>query len=313
MILFLFRLVALEVLCVFGATAFTFVLRFYEQSAKDAAAGVRRPLDRQRIAEGLGAWAREAGLNLAHVFLWVSALLPRPRIRSGAWIPVEGEIRHGLPVLLVPGYGMNRGCLRLLAQRLEATHRPVLCIDFPFGKTIEELAEILAAAAQELKSATGSEKIDVVAHSRGGLVAAWWIQKQGGASFVERLVTLGTPWSGTKIAAFGIGPSVLQMFPASALIRALSAVPLDPHVVFYAVNGAFDSMMLPPGTDDIPAPGRNIRLEGVGHMGLLLSIAAFQQIHGALRRKVEDEAKIAGFDDESTADAAERALAQFGR
>jgi len=313
MILFLFRFIALWVFATFAVTGLTFVLRFYEQAAKDAASGIRHKPDLQSISALLGAWARESGMNLGHVVMWISAVLPRPRIRSGAWIPVQGEVRHGLPVLLVPGYGMNRGCLRLLARRLEATHRPVLAIDFPWGKTIEELAELLAAAAQELRAATGSEKIDVVAHSRGGIVAAWWIQKQGGSAYVERLVTLGSPWSGTKIAAFGIGPSVLQLFPASALLRALSAVPLDPRVVFYAVNGETDAMMLPPGTDEIPAPGRNIRLAGVGHMGLLLSVSAFQQVYAALRRKVEDEAKIAGFDDESTEDAADRALAQFGR
>lgn len=312
-LLFLFRLVAVVVFGVFAVTGFLFVLRYYEGAAKDAVLGVRRPIDRARIAAGLGAWARESGANLLHAIVWPLGLFPRPRIRHGAWLPVEREVRHGNPVLLAPGYAMNRACFRLMRPRLEASKRPALPIDFPWGKSIEELADVLGAGAAELKAATGSAKIDLVCHSRGGLVALWWIHKMGGADHVERVVLLGTPVSGTKAGAFALGPTAFQMLPGCELLRSLAAIPLDPRVTFYAVNGDAEAIVIPPGNDELPAPGRNIRLEGVGHMGLLFSATAWHQVHAALRRTLEDEAPVRGFEDETQDQAASRAIAQFGR
>lgn len=311
--IWIFRLVAAVIFGVFASAGFTSLLRFYEIAARDATRGIRTPIDRERLARGIGAWAREAGMWLATGACAPLGFLPRPRIRSGAWLPVAGEKRFGRPVVLVPGYSLSRASFLLLKSRLELSHRPVLALDFPSHKTIEESCDTLAAGVMELKNATGSDKVDLICHSRGGLVARWWIHKLGGAAHVERVVTLGTPHGGTRIAAFGIGPSMLQMFPGSELIRTLSGIPLDPRVTFYSVNAEVDTFVLPQGNDELPSPGRNIRIPGVGHLGLLLSAAAWAQMHAALRRTAEDDFVITGFEDESQDQAAERAIAGFGR
>lgn len=311
--IWIFRALAAFVFTVFAGCGFTFVLRFYEIAARDAVRGIRTPLDRRRLIAGTGAWARESGVWLAIFAMHPLGLLPRPRIRSGAWLPVAGEKRFGRPVLLVPGYSMNRSCFLLFSGRLERAHRPTLSIDFPSRKTIEEMAETLAAGVMELKAATGADKVDLVCHSRGGLVAHWWIHKMGGAAHVDRVVTMGTPFSGTKIVAFGFGPSTQQMFPGTEFLRTLAGIPLDPRVTFYAVNGEADNFMLPQNVDELPSPGRNIRLSGLGHLGLLISPGAWAQVHTALRRTAEDDFVLTGYDDETQDQAAERAIAGFGR
>ena len=311
--IWIFRALAAFVFTVFASVGFTYLLRYYEIAAREATRGTRTPVNRDRILRGIGAWARESGVWLGIFCLHPLGLLPRPRIRSGAWLPVNGEKRFGRPVLLVPGYSMNRGCYTLLKERLERAHRPTLAIDFPSRKTIEEMAETLAAGVMELKSATGADKIDLICHSRGGLIAHWWMHRMGGAAHVDRIVTMGTPFSGTRIGAFGFGPSPLQMFPGTEFIRTLAGIPLDPRVTFYAVNGESDAFILPQGNDELPAPGRNIRVPGLGHLGLLLSAAAWAQVHAALRRTTEDDFVITGFEDESQDQAAERAIAGFGR
>jgi len=48
----------------------------------------------------------------------------------------------------------------------------------------------------------GSEaKVDIVAHSRGGLVARWWLEGFAGAARTERVVLVGSPLAGTSLAA----------------------------------------------------------------------------------------------------------------
>jgi pimeloyl-ACP methyl ester carboxylesterase len=44
-------------------------------------------------------------------------------------------------------------------------------------------------------------KVDVVCHSRGGLVTRWWAEVMGGARLVNRAVLVGSPLAGTSLAA----------------------------------------------------------------------------------------------------------------
>jgi len=63
--------------------------------------------------------------------------------------------------------------------------------------------EGVIAGAQALKQridATGRDKVDIVAHSMGGVVARYYIEKLGGRSKVRSLTMLGTPNWGTAIA-----------------------------------------------------------------------------------------------------------------
>lgn len=313
LVLLVVRLLFVAVVVAFATSAFGYLLLFYERSAADAALGIRRPMSRERLRAGIGAWAREAGLHLVMAWFWLSGVLPRPKLRTGAWLPLAREQRPGRPVLLVPGYAMNRGTLRTLERRIQDTGRRVLAISLPWGKTIEELAALVGEAASELQRATGEAKIDVVCHSRGGVVTRWWIQMMGGHESVERFVSLGSGFKGTKMAAFGIGPSILQQFPGSDVLRAMAEKPLPADVEWYAVNGADDCMILPPGNDELPAPGKNVRLDGVGHTALLLSSDSWRAIHAAIRRNEAEGFEADVGDDETADEAALRTLAELSR
>lgn len=313
LLLLLLRVVFLVVLVFFVTGALGHLLLFYERSALEAQRGERRPMTRSRLRLAFGSWARESGLHVVMAGFWISGLLPRGKLKSGAWLPRPGEPRPGRPVLLVPGYAMNRGTLALLASRLERAGRPALAISLPYWKSIEELGQVVAEAAGELSRATGADKIDVIAHSRGGVVARYWIQAMGGHENVERYVSLGSGHRGTKLAAFGLGPSILQQFPGSPLLTQLAETPLPATVEWHAVNGGEDCMILPPGNDELPAPGKNVRVERVGHTALLFSSASWAWIHAALRRSESEGLAGETGDDETADEAAERMLAQMSR
>ena len=75
----------------------------------------------------------------------------------------------------------------------------VLTFDYEnLHTTIEENARLLK---QRLKSvglgANHGKELHIVAHSMGGLVSRWFIEKEGGNQVVQHLVMLGTPNAGS--------------------------------------------------------------------------------------------------------------------
>ena len=65
---------------------------------------------------------------------------------------------------------------------------------------IEKTAEMLEAKLAEVGLVAGHGKqFDIVAHSMGGLVSRWYIERRSGKSIVSQLVMLGTPNAGSAI------------------------------------------------------------------------------------------------------------------
>ncbi|MFH0936884.1 MAG: alpha/beta fold hydrolase [Candidatus Daviesbacteria bacterium] len=69
---------------------------------------------------------------------------------------------------------------------------------FPYDwrKDISLTAPLLDQKIDQIKQQTGSQEVDIVAHSMGGLVARNYIADSGKAQKVRKLVTLGTPHLG---------------------------------------------------------------------------------------------------------------------
>jgi hypothetical protein len=85
---------------------------------------------------------------------------------------------------------------------LQKKYDLVLAFDYENLHTkIEENAQLLKNRLQEvgLKQSHGKQ-LTIVAHSMGGLVSRWFIEKTGGHQIVTKLIMLGTPNNGTPWA-----------------------------------------------------------------------------------------------------------------
>jgi pimeloyl-ACP methyl ester carboxylesterase len=71
--------------------------------------------------------------------------------------------------------------------------------EFPYEwrKSNTITADLLKQKIQEIKNETGISKVDLVAHSMGGLVARYCIEELNCQNDVDQLVTLGTPHKGS--------------------------------------------------------------------------------------------------------------------
>ncbi|MCR3750096.1 Triacylglycerol esterase/lipase EstA, alpha/beta hydrolase fold [Lentzea californiensis] len=106
------------------------------------------------------------------------------------------------PVVVVAGTFGPAFFYKPLVDRLRADGRPVAVFPLTGLGTadIRVSARDLNRFADDFRAATGASRVDLVAHSQGGLVARRYLKNEGGAGEVANLVNLSTPHYGTVAA-----------------------------------------------------------------------------------------------------------------
>ena len=128
---------------------------------------------------------------------------------------------------------------------------------------------------------TGYDRIHVVGHSLGGLVARYYVQRLGGDARVHTLVTLGTPHSGTVPAYFLPLRLGRQLRPGSDLMTELAGPAPGCRTRFLAFWSDLDQMMMPKSAAMLRHPdltARNIRVRGVGHLSFAIDRRVVHEI-----------------------------------
>jgi pimeloyl-ACP methyl ester carboxylesterase len=140
--------------------------------------------------------------------------------------PVAG--RPGA-VLLVPGYGGSTGSLDQLAARIRGTGRTAIVVPLAGDGTgdLAVQARVLNGYVNQAIGA-GSGPVTVIGYSAGGVIAWLWDVDYGGQGRAGKIVTLGSPLHGARIAAVGTGydpaecpVACQQLAPGSALLTQL--------------------------------------------------------------------------------------------
>ena len=141
----------------------------------------------------------------------------------------------------------------------------------PFTADVRVAAAQLAEEVEALVAETGYERIHVVGHSMGGLIARYYVTRLGGDERVHTLVTLGTPHQGTYTAYGWHNQLTRQLRPGSPLMRELDQPVPDCRTRFVVYWSDLDQMVFPQRNAALTHPdlsARNIDLHGVGHMSL---------------------------------------------
>lgn len=198
---------------------------------------------------------------------------------SGVWMGRDRLRQSDDPLILVHGYGCNRACWWWLRRRLEAAGHVVATVDLePPWAPIDRLAERLAARIEAVCAETGADRVSLVGHSMGGLVARALLRQPGGAR-VRRLVTLATPHTGSALAVLGWGANARQMEPSSTWLQALARTP--PAIPVTAIRACHDNFVMPQDGQRLDGAA-DVALPGIGHLALLFSDAAARAVCQAL-------------------------------
>jgi len=172
--------------------------------------------------------------------------------------------RDGPVVLLQHGYSHNGAVWWATVRALERRGYRVFTIDQPFWEDIDRMAERLAARIEAVSAAAAVDRLTLVAHSMGGLIARAYLRRHG-ADRLDALITIGSPHHGTRLARLAIGPNGRQMRPCSPWLDALNRSPLPQGLTVVSIWSVHDTIVVP--QDSARLPGAvDVRMHGTGHV-----------------------------------------------
>ncbi len=184
-----------------------------------------------------------------------------------------------LPLLLIHGYLHNSGVFIPLKSRFKRDKiTNIFSISLkPKFASIKEHAQRVKEKVEEIISLTGCEKIDIVTHSMGGLVAIYYIKELDGHARVNRCITMACPHRGTGFAKIALGKNGKEMRPGSELLLGLEEKGRELNRLVVSIWSDFDNMIIP--SDNAVLDGaKNIKIENLGHVAFLFSPRVYKII-----------------------------------
>ena len=224
-------------------------------------AGLSRLATRElpHVVSGL---ATEAAWATAHVVMYPLGLLSAPthattghrRHTLRGLSPEQRGLFHydveaaATPILLVHGFIDNHAIFTVMERALRRRGFQTLSA-YDYGlltHNIPRAAVRLGETIEKLATKSGYERIHVIGHSLGGLIARYYVQRLGGDSYVRTLVTLGTPHHGTHLARIApLLPLVRHLTPRSPVIQELAEPAPDCRTRFIAFHSDIDPLIVP--------------------------------------------------------------------
>lgn len=244
-----------------------------------------------------GRGAGRAGFStIARVCLAWSALtlltLVASAGASSAQVRSPLSVQGPTPVLLVPGWSDGLDELVPLKDRFIAAGWPaesVAIVDFrdPVGSNREHAREIALAAAA-LRAASESSRVDIVAHSMGGLAVRYHLRHRASPmADVRRVVFLATPHFGTYSSLVAWGEGAREMYPGSDfLLTLMEGRPIPDEIDAVTIRTPLDLHILPPESAVIPGVP-DLQICCPTHAGLLDDPGVFDRIVAFLSREEE--------------------------
>ena len=140
-------------------------------------------------------------------------------------------------------------------------------------RSIHEFTRSLAEEVEKVMAESQSDQVDLVGHSMGGLVIRSYLTENPARAKIRRVVTLGSPHGGSKLAVLGLGQAAKEMIPGSVFLQSLSqSVQIPQGGRFYSIYTIIDNMVLPNESTKLTWDGvRNLDSGIVDHVGLVFS------------------------------------------
>jgi triacylglycerol esterase/lipase EstA (alpha/beta hydrolase family) len=193
------------------------------------------------------------------------------------------EPRRKRPVILLHGFALNRTQWLWMGSRLARRGLgPLYGATYFSFQSIRRSARGLAIFVEEIRQREQVEHVDIVAHSMGGLVARYYIERMEGARRVGRLVTLGSPHRGTALSRLLLLliPGTRDLAITSALYTELSSC--APEVEYTTIWSRADAIIVPPESASLAPAAFEWVFEDLGHLSLVFSPRVIEAVAGCL-------------------------------
>ncbi|MEU3607648.1 lipase [Streptomyces sp. NPDC035033] len=148
---------------------------------------------------------------------------------------------------------------------------------------LETSAAELVQEVAELRARTGADKVDIVAHSLGNLVARWYIKFLGGSQYVDDFVGIAGVNHGT-IGAEGCGlqPSCQDAAVYSPFVTTLNSGDETPGPTTYTTLWSNCDTFVNPDSSARLDGANNIWVGCVDHVAMLYLYSNFERTRAAV-------------------------------
>jgi triacylglycerol lipase len=187
------------------------------------------------------------------------------------------------PIILLHGFAMNRSQWLWLGHRLARRGvGPLYGTSYFSPQSVATSARHLSRFISRVMAKEGAERVDIIAHSLGGVVARYYIEQMGGSEHVAKLVTLGSPHRGTLLGRFGLSiiPSARELMADSELLAGLRPIEA---VKYTSIWSRADAVVIPPDSSSVVPAGTDRVFEDLGHLTMLLSPRVVDAVVEALQ------------------------------
>lgn len=190
--------------------------------------------------------------------------------------------RHGMPVLLVHGFFSNGGFWWSVKRWLSdkgISNLYTVNLE-PVFADLDHMSMQLNHRIEQICTASGSDRVILVAHSMGGLVCRAYLRSMG-ARRVAGMITLGSPHHGTALARLLPGHNVSQMRRGNAWLTTLEKEELRALVPARNLYSRHDNIVVPQDSA-VLAWADNISVDGVGHLAMAFTVGIKRQLGAQL-------------------------------
>lgn len=174
----------------------------------------------------------------------------------GMWRPLELAAMQGpslffldnfdenkTPVLFIHGISGTPMDFKYFCENIDRNRYHVMLFQYPSGFRLDGVVAALDYEIETVVKKYGLNKMIVVAHSMGGLVARTYIQRfhNKNKDLIEKFISISSPYGGHDLASFGVRketksfvPVWIDMVPGSDFQKRMFETPLKtPFYLFY--------------------------------------------------------------------------------
>jgi predicted alpha/beta hydrolase family esterase len=220
-----------------------------------------RPITRLNVVDAMRLWLVESWRSFVVFNIdqpWRANFAERPIINDAA----------RPAVLLIHGYMCNRASWRYWVREGLPIDWNVATISLePVYAPVEDYAESLHRAIQELRADSGADRVTLVCHSMGGLAVRAYLRAKGHHA-VARVITISTPHHGTVFARSAHGANARQMRRTCDYVRRLAES--EEPVEFICFASQHDNLVVPRDSQ-VLACAEAIWFEKIGHLAMTAS------------------------------------------
>lgn len=191
------------------------------------------------------------------------------------------------PVILLPGaFGQDLLYWNVWQYFLERDGFHVYPFSFP-RLTLADLrvsARLLRDKIEEVLEVEDAQRVALVAHSMGGLIARYYLKYLHGDERVTQLCCLGVPHLGTWTALTApVLKGTRQILPGSPFLAQLNDASVSHGVPVLNVWSNWDGIVLPSRNAVLDAPEvENREIPYMNHWRILVSRRAYRWVHERL-------------------------------